>query len=261
MRLFTIALVALVAVASGRAMASSCRVAQPGARSIVAQVGSSTDTLTGNRGNWNEQYITLSSRDGAAHSSYGSITTDQRFGLTDITYEGGTYFVLTPKLLASAVASFSPTHQVLPASTLQGAVDLRLAQGYGLQTSLAQRDYPSAVADILTGGADHYIGNQHLSVTISAVNLSNVPGTAVSAGITYARTLRCDDVSFALSGGRDVENTGTGANVAICQTINYTANELHWLTPHTAISLGAGWYLLTGAYDRFEVHLAINERI
>jgi YaiO family outer membrane protein len=259
MRIVALALV-LVALTSGRAVAS-CRFTEPPARALAAQVGSTTDTLTGNRGNWNEQYAVLSTRDAPSHASYASVTTDQRFGLSDITYEGATYFLLAPNLNASAVLSFSPTHQVLPDSTLQGGLDLRLAHGDGVQADFTQRNYPGAVADILTGGADRYTGNQHFGVSVTAVHLSNVPGTAMSAGLTYARTLRCDDLSLAVSGGRDVENTGVGANVAIYQTINYSANVQHWLTPYTAISLGAGWYLLTGAYDRFEVHLALNQRI
>jgi YaiO family outer membrane protein len=259
MRLGSIALFLCIMLACGDAEAS-CRSVEPPSRSLTAQLGATTDTLTGNHSDWNEQYLILSTRAGPAHASYASVTADQRFGLSDVTYEAGTYFLLAPKLYADAIASFSPTHQVLPNSTLQGGLDLRLDRGYGIQAGFTQRNYPTAVAGILTTGADRYAGNDHVSITITAVHLSNVPGIAMSAGIAYARTLRCDDLYLAVSGGRDVENTGVGANVAIYQTINYTASVNHWLSPFTAIRLGAGWYLLTGAYDRFEVHLAINQR-
>jgi YaiO family outer membrane protein len=252
--------IALIALAA-RPASAACQFADPPAKTMDVEVGSTTDSLTGNRENWDAQYITVATRDGPVHAAYASVTTDQRFGLSDISYEGGSYFPLTSKLLFDAIASFSPTHQVLPDSALQGGLDLRAGSGYGYQATYAQRNYPSAVAGIATVGADRYRGNRHFSVTLTATHLSNVPGTAMSAGVAYAGYLRCDTLSFALSGGRDVENTGVGANVAIYQTISYTANDLHWFTPHTALGFGAGWYLLTGAYDRFELHVALHERL
>lgn len=243
------------------ALIAACQFAEPPAKTLDVEAGSTTDSLTGNRGTWDEQYVSVNTRNGPGHAAYADVTTDQRFGLSDITYEGGWYVPLAPKLLFDAVAAFSPTHQVLPDSALQAGLDLRAGNGYGYQTSYAQRNYPTAVANIATVGADRYRGNHHFSMTLTAVHLSNAPGIAMSAGVAYTGYLRCDNLSFALSGGRDVENTGVGANVAIYQTISYTASDLHWFTPHTALAFGAGWYLLTGAYDRFELHVALHERL
>lgn len=240
---------------------AACQFADPPAKRLDVEAGSTSDTLTDNKGTWNEQYLTIATHDGPARAAYAAVTTDQRFGLSDITYEGGAYVRVAPKLTFDAIASFSPTHQVLPDSALQSGLDLRGGNGYGYQATYAQRNYPSAVADIATIGADRYRGNRHFSVAVTAVHLSNVPGTAMSAGVTYTGYLRCDTLSFALSGGRDVENTGVGANVAIYQQISYSANDMHWFTPHTALAFGAGWYLLTGAYDRFELHVALHERL
>ncbi|MGD0966982.1 MAG: YaiO family outer membrane beta-barrel protein [Candidatus Aquilonibacter sp.] len=243
------------------ALLAACQFADPPAKRVDVEAGSTTDTLTGNRGTWDEQYLSVATRDGPAHAAYADVTTDQRFGLSDITYEGGAYVPVAPKLTFDAVASFSPTHQVLPASTLQGGLDLRGGDGFGYQATYTQRNYPTAIAGIATAGADRYRGNQHFSLSVTAVHLSNVPGTAMSAGVAYTGYLRCDNLSFALSGGRDVESTGIGANVALYQTISYTANDLHWFTPHTALGFGLGWYLLTGAYDRFELRVALHERL
>lgn len=240
---------------------AACQFADPPAKRLDVEAGSTSDTLTENRGTWSEQFLTVATRNGPGRGAYAAITTDQRFGLGDITYEGGWYTPLAPRLLFDVVAAFSPTHQVLPNSDLQGGLDLRAGGGYGYQATYAQRNYPSTVAAIATVGADRYQGNKHFSVTLTAVHLSNVPGTAMSAGVAYTEYLHCDNLSVALSGGRDVENTGAGANVAIYQQISYTANDLHWFTPHTALGFGAGWYLLTGAYDRFELHIALHERL
>ena len=167
------------------ALVVACLFADPPAKRWDVEAGSSTDTLTGNRGTWNEQYLTVAMRDGPQHAAYAAVTTDQRFGLNDITYEAGAYVPIAPKLIFDAIASFSPTHQVLPDSALQGGLDLRAGSGYGYQATYAQRNYSSAIADIATAGADRYRGNQHFSVTLTAVHLSNVPGTAMSAGVAY----------------------------------------------------------------------------
>ncbi len=242
-------------------LVAMCQFADPPAKRLDVQAGSTSDTLTENRGTWNEQSLSVATRDGPGRGAYAAVTSDQRFGLSDITYEGGWYTPLATKVLFDVIAAFSPTHQVLPNSALQGGLDLRSGGGYGYQASYAQRNYSSAVADIATVGADRYRGNHHFSISLTAVHLSDVPGTAMSAGIVYTGYLHCDNLSFALSGGRDVENTGVGANVAIYQQISYTADDLHWFTPHTALGFGGGWYLLTGAYDRFELHIALHERL
>jgi YaiO family outer membrane protein len=242
-------------------LVAACQFTDPPAKRLDVEAGSTSDTLTENRGTWNQQYLTVATRNGPGRAAYALITADQRFGLTDTTYEGGWYAPLAPKLLFDVIASFSPTHQVLPNSALQGGIDLRAANGYGYQAAYAQRNYASDVVDFATLGADRYRGNQHFGITVTAVHLSNVPGIAMSAGVAYTGYLRCDTLSLALSGGRDVDNTGVGANVAIYQQISYTANDLHWFTPHTALGFGAGWYLLTGAYDRFELHVALHERL
>ncbi len=252
---------AAIALLTAQPALADCRFAAAPAKTLTAEVGATTSSLTGNRDNWDEQYITIADRSGPTHYTYAHVARDQRFGLSDTTYESGAAFPLAPKLVANAMASFSATHNVLPESTLSAGLDLRGTLGYGYQAQYTQRNYDAAVADIATVGADRYVGDRRFGLTLTAAHLSNVPGIAMSAGLTYARYLACDTLSFGVSGGRDAENTGIGSNVAIYQAINYSANALHWFTPHTALSLGAGWYILTGAYDRFEVEVALHERI
>src|SRR6202007_3067870 len=103
---------------------------------------------TQNRGNWDEQYVTLVDRDGTAHSAYLRAADDTRFGQSDPSYEGGTYVAVDPKLILNAIANFSPTHQVLADSTLQGGFDARTGGGYGYQAEYAQRNFSTTIADI-----------------------------------------------------------------------------------------------------------------
>lgn len=260
MRLPSILFFLALAIAATQPALAGCQLAEAPTKSFEVQAGASTDSVTGNRGSWNEQYFVVSQRDGH-RANYVQVTNDQRFGQSDTTYEGGASLPVNAHLIATAMLSFSPTHLVLPNSVWQTGLDVRGANGYGYQGSYAQRNYTGAIANIATVGADRYVGKDHYSLFITAVRLSNVPGTAMLAGVTYARYLRCDTLSFALSGGRDVENTGVGSNVAIYQTINYSARDLHWFTPHLAVSLGAGWYVLNGAYNRFQLEVALHERL
>ena len=238
----------------------ACLFVDPPAKRVDVEAGSTTDTLTGNRGTWNEQYLSVATRDGPEHAAYAAVTSDQRFGLSDITYEAGAYLPVAPSSRSTPsppLARLTRCFRIRPskaASTSEPVTDTVTRQPTRNET------IPVRLRTLRRPARDRYRGNRHFSVTITAVHLSNVPGTAMSAGVAYTGYLRCDTLSLALSGGRDVESTGVGANVALYQTISYTANDLHWFTPHTALGFGAGWYLLTGAYDRFELHVALHER-
>jgi YaiO family outer membrane protein len=255
-----LALVVALAAATGFADAA-CSLREQPTKRVDLESGVSNDTLTQNRGNWDEQYVTLVDRDGNARSAYVRAADDTRFNQSDPSYEAGTYVSVDPKLILNAIANFSPTHQVLPDSTLQGGLDARTGGGYGYQLEYGQRNFTASTADIGTIGADRYFGVDRIAATVSLARLSGVPGLAMSEGVTFARYLPCDGLSFSTSTGRDVESTGVGANLAVYHAISYDVNDVHWFTPHLALNVGMGWYLLVGAYDRFEIRIALHERL
>lgn len=255
-----VALVALMAALAHPALAS-CGLREQPTKRVDVESGIADDTLTKNRGEWDEEYVNVVARDGNARSGYVRVADDSRFGENDPSYEAGTYIAVTPGMTLNAIANISPTHQVLPGTSLEGGLDLSGNAGFDYSVEYAQRDFTLSDADVSTIGLSRYFGSDRLAATMNVAHLSNVPGLAVSEGLSFARYLACDSMSFSVSTGRDVESTGVGSNVAVYQANSYDINDLHWFTPHFALNVGGGWYLLVGAYSRFEIRIAVHERL
>ena len=252
---------ALFVLMPSAAALAGCGLREQPSKSVQVEGGTTSDSLTGNHGNWAETYLLVVARDGNRRSFYGRAASDQRFAKTDTVYEGGAYVAASPHVILNVVGSFSPQHQTLPQSTIGGGFDDRTGGGYGFQLQYSARTYSAVNAATVTTGFDRYFRDRRVALNVSFSQLSNVPGTAVSAGVQYARFLPCDSQTLSVSSGRDVESTGVGSALAVFRTYSYDVNELHWFTPHLGANLGAGWYLLNGAYSRFEVRLALHARL
>lgn len=251
---------AAAALVPGLPAAAACSLGDPATQYVQVDTGASDASVT--RGNlpWREAFVQAVSHDGNAHSMYLRAARDERFGATDASYEGGAYEKLAPNVAADVVGGFSPSHAFLPASLLGGGVDVRASDGYGVQAQYVERAYTSQNAGITTLGFDRYAGQAHIVIAFTSAVLSNVPGIALSGRAGYQRTVGCDDESFALSAGRDVESTGVGTNVAVYQAYSYNASNTHWMNRRIAWQAGAGWDLLVGAYSRFELRISLRER-
>jgi YaiO family outer membrane protein len=259
-RLAALACVAAVLL-QGLPVAAACSLSDQAERYTQVDTGASNASVSHGNLPWREQFLQAVVRDGNARSAYVRVASDQRFGHTDPSYEGGVYDKLASNVIADLVAGFSPTHAFSPASILGGGVDVRAADGYGVQAQYVERAYTAQNAGITTLGADRYAGQAHFDVAVTGAVLSNVPGTALSERIGYDRSVGCDQESVTVSAGRDVESTGVGTNVAVYQAYSYNASDTHWMNPHLAWQAGAGWDVLVGAYSRFEIRISLRERL
>jgi YaiO family outer membrane protein len=241
---------------------AACPSADAVSHGLQLESGYSNDSLTQSKGSWNESYLQASQRNGKSSSFYASMANDSRFGVTDPNYEAGAYVAVGPSVLANASGSWSTTHQFLPVSSESVGVDARAGAGYGVQLQFGQRNYPMEVIDLRSVGLDRYAGDSHFAIKLTDAKLSTNPGDdALSETVSYSRMTGCDVESVSVSGGRDVELTGVGNNLAVYHALSYDVNEVHWFSSNFALNAGAGWYVLNGAYNRLEVRLAIRERI
>jgi YaiO family outer membrane protein len=257
-----IGLAALLCLLLSGAANAECPFREFPLKNVQVEEGVSSDSLTRDRGTWNETYIQASARDANRRSAYARAASDSRFGATDTVYEAGVSLAASPHLIFNASGSLSPQHQSLPRSTFSGGVDARAGGGYGYQAQYATRAYTAVNSATTVLGADRYFRDRRVALSISFSQLSNVPGTAVSETLAYARYLPCDNEAISVGSGRDVESTGIGAaQVAVFHTYSYDVNDVHWFSDRFGVNLGAGWYLLSGAYNRFEVRLALRQRL
>ena len=251
----------LLAVGIPGAASALCRIPPPPAQRVTLEEGASSASLTKGRGTWSGGSMVLEARDGNARSAYIRAADDVRFGENDNDYEGGAYLAVRPHVIADVIGSFSPQHNVLPASSLQGDLDLRAGSGYGYQVGYASRQYATVGASIEHVGMDRYFRDLRVAGTVTFARLTNVPGVALSEGISMARYLPCDTENVALSTGRDVENVGFGTPPAVYHSLTISLGDIHRLSSRVGLNVGVGWYGLTGAYDRFEVRVALRERL
>ena len=239
---------------------AACSLGDPIGHYVQVDTGASSAAVT--RGNlpWREQFVQAVVRDSNAHSAYLRAADDERFGKADPNFEGGVYDRIAPNVIAELSGGFSPTHAFVPATTVGGGLDIRASRGYGFQAQYTDRAYTAQNAGITTLGFDRYAGQSHFDVAVTGAVLSGVPGTAVSERAGYDRSVGCDDESFVISAGRDVESTGAGTNVAVYQAYSYNATDTHWMNPHLAWQAGASWDVLVGAYSRFGLRVTLRER-
>ncbi len=252
--------IALAVAIPGRA-AALCALPPPPTQRVVIQEGASAATLTKGRGAWSGASLLVVARDGNTRSAYVRAADDVRFGENDNEYEAGTYLAVRPHVIADLIGSFSPQHNVLPASSAQGDLDLRAGGGYGYQVGYATRQYTSLGAAIEHVGMDRYFRDLRFAGTLTFARLSDVPGIALSEGVSMARYLPCDTENISLSTGRDVENVGFGTPPAVYHSLSLYLGDTHRLSSRIGLAIGMGWYGLTGAYDRFEVRVALRERL
>lgn len=256
---------ALTAASAIFAIALCSQAAQAGCtapqspRILTVEAGAATDAVT-NHPSWQEQSLAVVSRDGNLSSLYGRAASDTRFGSTDPSYELGAYSALGAHFIGNVDGTFSPTHTILPATTETGGLDWRTDAGYGYQAQYSERNYTALNAGIVSLGADRYTGADRFQLGVTLASITSVPGIALTTRGTFARYFACDEESFTVAGGRDVESTGVPGQVAVFQALSFDANVVHWFSRHFGLDAGAGWYLLTGAYDRFEVRLALRQR-
>lgn len=239
--------------------ASAGCTAPASAKTLTVEAGAATDAVT-NHQNWWEQSLTVVARDGNRSSLYGRAASDERFGATDPNYELGAYSALGPHFIGMLDGSFSPTHINLPATTESASLDWRTNGGYGYQAQYAERNYTLQNAGILSLGGDRYAGVNRYALGVTLAGVTGVPGIALTMRGGFARYFSCDEESYSVAGGRDVESTGVPGQVAVYKALSFDANDVHWFSQRWGVNAGAGWYLLIGAYNRFEVRLALRER-
>ena len=255
-----IALLIIALVAAPELARASCA-PQPPAPVTELEGGTSSSAVSHNHGSWNRAYLLATLHNTSNGAIYAGAAREERFNSSDNAYEAGFYQRIARNLTLTGSGTVSPQHDFLPENSLSGGLELRGGDGYGAQVGYTTRNYVDQRAQIVTTGIDRYAGNSRVGFVVSLAGLTNVTGVAMSETLQAAKYLPCDTAQASLSLGRDVENTGAVNQVAVYSTRSIDLNDIHWFSPRTALNAGVGWYVLTGAYARLEVRLAIRQRL
>lgn len=225
------------------------------------EIGGSNDSLSNGKGSWQSAYMSYVWHADARRAIYGTLSSNTRFGNTDPQYTVGIYVPASANTILNVETSLSPTHVVLPSSTVLVSLEHRFALGWGYVLGADHRAYPGldVVGESLL--VDRYWGNFRAAYKISSVQLSNVPGSAFTHTALLAHTYGADGLSqvvLSLYIGRDAENVGPG--VLVSAVSGASIGGTHWSARKWALV----WSLETtrqgSLYSRSGVQIGIRRR-
>lgn len=202
------------------------------------EAGFRYDYLNNGFANWNSYYLSVSKRFANDVVLYGTAEQTRRFNLRDYQFIAGVYLPVSSSATLLMEGQFSPSHKVLPSSSLLGMVLIDLSGGWGTQLGVRQTHYPSVMSWTYTGMLERYFGDFRGSYAFNWVNVKNAAngsnhvfsldyyyGETSSAGVVYTI-------------GEEVERVGP-AKVLITPIWNVTGRGHHWFSERW----GTSWSL------------------
>jgi len=229
---------------------------------ITLELGTTQEHLTNGYGNWQSLYFFASDKFSPRRVAYGSVTTDRRFGSTDETYVAGFYIPPSPNTTLNVEFGYSPTHIVLPQSSLALSLDHRLASGWGYTLGAQHRGYTGTDVQIGSLLVDRYWGKYRAAYTITGAQLSSVAGTALSHGALLTRYYGTDQessVTLSLDAGREVENVGS--TVITSSVAGAALYGVHWFGLHWGVPWAVSIHRQGSLYTRSGVQIGVRARL
>jgi YaiO family outer membrane protein len=144
--------------------------AQP-ADAPQTQVGLFSEQSDLNRGyaDWSEHTLRVQRRHGGRDFSELALTRTTRFGLDDNQVEVAHERALSPALVAGLSLAASPTHRVLPKSSLAARLQFEFAPAWLLHLGARHTRYSGSEVDRLDLRLERYVGNFSHSLQWSPV--------------------------------------------------------------------------------------------
>ena len=134
--------------------------------------------------------------------------------------------------------------------------------GWGYAGGYERRSYTDVGATIYSLMLDRYVGNYRFAYRVSAANLSNVAGLALThdlRGTRYYGARGDSSVGLDLTAGRDVENLGT--SVLVSPVRGASISGVHWFAREWALDWNLETQSLNGLYSRSGGSLGLRYRL
>jgi len=210
-----------------------------------------TESLTNDRGYWNTASIDVQRTFAPRSSFYAGFNSQTLYDATDPQYLAGAYIPVSSRAVLGLDASWSPTHQILPASDFALSLEQRFAHGWGTTAGLETRAYTSVDANIAALTLDRYTGPYRFAYRISAASLNNVPGEALTHDLIAQRWYGESSIGLDFEGGRDVENTGSVSHPLLVSGVAGVAlYGRHWVRRDFGVDWRLETYRLGHIYTR-----------
>jgi YaiO family outer membrane protein len=236
----------------------------PGARRpaiVDFESGGSNSYLNHGKGRWESGYFHTAYQAPSGFKIHFDALNDVRFGSsTDVYATGADIPTGRPNGTAHVGYATSSKNDVVPTNAFLAGYDLRTGGGWSYQFGYVGREFSSASAANYGFGVDKHWGHQQLGYFVNFSAVSNKTGLGIVQGLRWATHAAADDVTLTADAGRGAESTARN-RVAIHDVVGFDADELHWLDPHTALRLNAGYFSVARAYQRFLVLMGLRVRV
>jgi YaiO family outer membrane protein len=201
-----------------------------------AEIGFTREPLTNSLPAWRSVYFEAEHRFADRHTLYGGVRKTERFGLDDTEVHSGLYFPLGATWTSLVEASVSPTHRVLPGTSLFGELHKRLPGGWGAGLALRHGEYNQTGTQIASLLVERYWDSFRGAYTLYSAR----PEGASSASshrlqLSYYYGDR-SSIGLSVSTGREVENVGPPRGVISSDVQNVTLTGRHWFAPGWALT-------------------------
>jgi YaiO family outer membrane protein len=237
----------------------------PGARHRPAIVefdtGGSNSYLNHGKGRWETGYFSTAYHAPSGFKIHIDALNEVRFGANTNIFAGGVEIPTGhPNGTLHLGYGISSKNDVLPSNAILAGYDLRTGGGWSYQFGYAGREFSSATAANFGLGVDKHFDRQSLGYFVNFSTVSNKTGLGIVQGLRWSTFSPLDEVTLVAHAGRSAESTGRN-RVAIHDVVGFDADELHWLDPHTAVRLNAGYFSVSRAYQRFLVLMGLKVRV
>lgn len=195
---------------------------------LELELGASRENLSQGRTDWQSVYLEGEHRFGERRVVYAALRRTERFDQDDSDWLAGLYHPLDARWTLNGEIGGSPSHRVLPDSTVALNLHRQLDAGWGLGFGGRFTAYANADTRAANFSVERYFGAYRAAYTFTTTRLegaSNAPGHRLQFSFYYGER---NHIGLAASHGEEVENVPP-AGIVETDVEALALTGRHWL--------------------------------
>jgi YaiO family outer membrane protein len=223
------------------------------------EMGFRYDQLSKGFANWTSYYIEGSKRFANDSVIYASLQHASRFNLGDNEILAGVYIPLASSITLLMEGNFSPTHKVLPRSSVLGQLLIPLVNGWGMQMGARQTQYANARTRTYIGIAERYWSSFRAAYTLNWTQVKDA-----GSGNSHVFTLNyyydeANTAGLSYTFGKEVERVSS-TRVLATQVQNVSIKGRHWFNSEWGVSWSLQYHHQGNIYNKYGTSLGLRYR-
>lgn len=222
-----------------------------------AEIGFWNENLDNGFGDWSSEYLYASHRFAPHQTLYGGLWRTRRFTRDDNEILAGYYHPVSERVSALIEGAVSPTHEVLPKSSLFGQLEAKVGMGFAVHFGYRHTEYNQIYADVALATVERYWSNYRAAYTYYLGKPENA-GSAGSHSFRFAYYYgERNSVGVGFTTGREVERVSP-QQVLSTDVDSYVVSGAHWFAPSWAANFDLTWHEQGDLYTRRGFRLGLR---